>query len=325
MAMPTTRLYLLCYAWQRYRQLNDNLIDAFIHLIAQYEKQAKLVAVDTQQQALVDASTNLRAASQVLNLFVDKSIPDNMLFSMVKQTAFSLLEPEQFSLVSNYMRNIEFDKVAYEWACYGTLQHKFRLNLRHLFCNLDFASMIEDAPLLNAVSFLQSLILQGKVPRQVKADHFPVTVIPKSVQRYMYSTGSKCKDKCLEVDRYEFLVYRLLRNALEAGNVYVKDSNDFRSFEDDLIKAERWKDKDAVLYGIGSPILLTAVQETLAAYREESEAKFRRVNKRIGSGENKHIKITGTGDKRHWSLIYPSEEESINSPFYGQLPVVAQT
>jgi hypothetical protein len=38
----------------------------------------------------------------------------------------------------------------------------------------------------------------------------------------MYTAAEKRKDKRLEVDRYEFLVYRQLRNALEAGNVYVR-------------------------------------------------------------------------------------------------------
>ena len=42
MASPTARLYLLCFAYHRFRQINDNLIDAFIHLVDQYEKQAKL-------------------------------------------------------------------------------------------------------------------------------------------------------------------------------------------------------------------------------------------------------------------------------------------
>ena len=91
----------------------------------------------------------------------------------------------------------------------------------------------------------------------------------------------------------------------------VADSNDFRSFEDDLIRPERWRDKDAVLREIGAPVLLAPIEETLAAFHAELEAKFERVNQRIENGDNKHIKITGTGDKRRWSLIYPTEEEPI--------------
>jgi TnpA family transposase len=320
MAVPTARLYLLCFASHRFRQINDNLIDAFIHLVGQYEQQAKLASEEAAMKAMTEASANLKVAGQVLNLFLDPSIADWTPFSKVRQRAFSLLDSERFARVSEYMRQIEFDRTAFEWSYYGTLHSKFKLNLRHLFCNLDFAGLIEDAPLLEAVTFLQELLRHGKSPRQATPADFPTGIFAKGVQRYMYTEAEKRKDRRLEVDRYEFLVYRLLRKALEAGNVYVRDSNEFRSFEDDLIRADRWKDKDAVLREIGAPILLTPIEETLAAFHAELEAKFERVNRRIESGDNKHIKITGLGDKRRWSLVYPTEEESINSPFYGQLP-----
>ncbi len=320
MAIETARLYLLCFAYRRFRQINDNMIEAFIHLVGQYEQQAKIASEIAASETLVEASTNLKAAGQVLNLFFDQSIAGRTPFSQVRQKAFSLLAPERFAQVSDYMRNIEFDKAACEWAYYGKLHSKFKLNLRHLFCNLDFAGLVEDAPLLEAVTFLQKLLRQGKSPRQAKEADFPTGILTKGMQRYIYTAAEKRKDKHLDVDRYEFLVYRLLRNALEAGNIYVRDSNDFRSFEDDLIRADRWRDKDAVLREIGSPFLLAPIEETLAAFHAELETKFERVNRRIENGDNKHIKITGTGDKRRWTLIYPTEEEPINSPFFGQLP-----
>ena len=55
MAAPTTRLYLLCFAFHRFRQINDNLVDALIHLIAQYEKQAKLASEQAMQKAIIEA------------------------------------------------------------------------------------------------------------------------------------------------------------------------------------------------------------------------------------------------------------------------------
>ena len=128
--------------------------------------------------------------------------------------------------------------------------------------------------------------------------------------------------KRLDVDRYGFLVYRLLRNALEAGNVFVRDSTQFRRFEDDLISDERWRDKDAVLREIGAPILIRPIEEALVAFREKLGKKFALVNERIDSGANRHIKVCGAGDKRRWTLVYPSEEEPINSPSFGELPAI---
>lgn len=58
----------------------------------------------------------------------------------------------------------------------------------------------------------------------------------------------------------------------------------------------------------------------MADLQKELEAKYKSVNRRIDNGDNKYIKVTGSGDKRRWSLVYPAEEETTNSPFYSQLP-----
>lgn len=321
MSLVTTRLYLLCFAYHRFRQINDNLIEAFIHLVNQYENQAKQAAVDAMQRALIDVSENLKAAGAVLALFVDNEISSDASFATVKEKAFALLEPERFPIVSNYMCNIAFDKIGFEWSHYTKLSPTFKRNLRQLFSNLDFAGRVEDAPLLEVVVFLQDLLRQGKSPRQTHPSLFPITIIPKSIQCYLF-TKEKGGKKQLEVDRYEFLVYRLLRNALEAGDVFVKDSIEFRRFEDDLISDARWQDKDAVLREIGAPILLTPIKETLMALHEKLEARFDAVNQRIDAGLNTHIKVTGAAEKRRWSLTYPSAEEPVNNPFYNQLPGV---
>ena len=176
-----------------------------------------------------------------------------------------------------------------------------------------------DAPLLEAIQFLQERLRQGKTPRQTDPANFPTGIITKNLQRYLYTKVGK--QKRLEVDRYEFLVYRQLRKALEACDVFVKDSNEYRSFDDDLINAVRWeRHKDAILCEIGASTLLVPIQETLAGLRKELEAKYRTVNQRIDNGDNKYLKVTGAGDKRRWSLAYPTEEETTNSPFYSQLP-----
>jgi len=47
------------------------------------------------------------------------------------------------------------------------------------------------------------------------------------------------------------LVYRLLRNGLEAGDIFCRDSVRFRSFEDDLIDNDKWQDKDKLIEQTG--------------------------------------------------------------------------
>lgn len=325
MPKGTTRLYLLCFAFHRFRQINDNLIEAFIHLVDQYEKQSKQAAEVAMQQALVDASEHLQAAGEVLRLFIDKSIAVDSPFATVQKKAFALLEPGRFAAVADYLRNVAFDKAAFQWAYYATLSHRFKRNLRHLFCELEFAGRVEDAPLLDAVSFLQELLRAGKSPRQTQPALFPTAMIPKGLQRHLFAKTDGADDakeegKRLEVDRYEFLVYRLLRNALEAGDLFVKGSNEFRRFEDDLISDTRWEQRETVLQEIGAPLLLAPIEDTLRAFREALETRFAQVNQRITDSANKHIKVTGRAEKRRWKLIYPIAEEPVGASFYSQVP-----
>ena len=100
-------------------------------------------------------------------------------------------------------------------------------------------------------------------------------------------------------------------------------NTEFRRFEDDLISDERWQDKEAVLREIEAPILLAPIQDTLAAFRDTLETKFKRVNERIDNGANLYIKVRGIGEKRRWTLVYPGKEEPASSSFYGQLPGIS--
>ena len=319
MKKETAQLYLLFFAFHRFQQINDNLIEALLHWVDQYEKQAKRAAEEAMNNAVTNAAKNLQAAGHVLSLFTDDTITDDTPFSIIKEKAYALLEQERFPLVADYLRNIAFDKTAFEWLHYTKLSATFKRNLRQLFTDLDFAGRVEDSPLLEAIAFLQNLLRTEKSPRQTDPNSFPTEIIPKGLRRYLFSKEGKTF-KTLDVDRYEFLVYRLLRNSLEAGDVYVKHSNEFRRFEDDLISDLRWQDKERVLQDIGAPILLAPIQDTLAVFHTMLAARYSAINQHISDGVNKHIKVIGAAEKRRWKLLYPSSDESVNSDFYSQLP-----
>lgn len=320
MPIGPARLYLLCFAFLRFREINDNLIEAFVYLVDHYEKLAKRAADEAMKKAMDDASENLQAAGDVLTLFVDDSIAANTPFQDVQHRAFGYLQRETIPAVADYLRNIEFDKAKAEWAYYTSLSMTIKRNLRHLFSELEFAGRVEDAPLMGAVAHLQEVLRQGKSPRQINPDLFMDSIISKSLRPYLYSRISNGEEEVLDVDRYEFHVYRMLRNALESGDLFVRNSNEFRPFEDDLISDERWKNKEAILREIDSPVLTRPIEETLAIFREALESRFSEVNQRILDCRNEHIKVRGRGERRRWSLIYPAQEEPLNSPFYSRLP-----
>ena len=325
MPKGAARLYLLCFALHQFRQVNDNLIETFIYLVSQFDKQAKAFAIEAMGKATSDINLNLQAAGKVLNLFVDESIAEDSPFADVKMKAFSILDRENFASVSDYLHNATFDKLAFEWEYLAKLSMTIKRNLRHLFCELDFAGRVQDAPLISAIVSLQKILRNHQPLHHVDKTVFPKDLIPKQLRRYFYELAntSEGEGKSLDMDRYEFLVYRLLRNGLESGDVFVHHSHEYRQFEDDLISDARWSESSAILTEIGRPILLAPIERTLDDFRKALDTKFAEVNQRISDSVNQHIKITGEGEKKRWKLIYPTEKVQTNHSFYAQLPGIA--
>jgi TnpA family transposase len=118
------------------------------------------------------------------------------------------------------------------------------------------------------------------------------------------------------------LGYRLLRNGLEAGDVFCRDSVRFRSFEDDLLDDQTWKDKDNLIDNLGLPLLKQPIREHLAELEAQLEHRLVEVNTRIASGDNQHFKTLKRGSQVRWTLRYPPSSEPINHPFFDSLKQV---
>ena len=84
MNRASTQLYLLCFSYYRFRQINDNIAEALMHWVYQYEEQARASVDAASKKALESTTSNLKNAGRALNLFVDKNIPAEIGFSEVK-------------------------------------------------------------------------------------------------------------------------------------------------------------------------------------------------------------------------------------------------
>lgn len=131
----------------------------------------------------------------------------------------------------------------------------------------------------------------------------------------MYAANTNGKKELL-VDRYEFLIYRLLRNNLESGDVFCRNSVRFRSFEDDLLSDDQWREKDALILKTGLPILMQTAEAHLAELKDLVETRLKQVNERIASGGNEHFEVKKGG---RWHLPYSRVSEEINDPFFESL------
>ena len=114
------------------------------------------------------------------------------------------------------------------------------------------------------------------------------------------------RHRSLRPDRYEFFIYRQLRQGLEAGDVFCRDSVRFRSFEDDLVDERQWQDKEKLIAETGLSLLRRPIGEQLAELEQQLEGRIAEVNRRIAARENAHFELIRHGRHVRWTLRYPT-------------------
>jgi hypothetical protein len=216
---------------------------------------------------------------------------------------------------------MKFDETAFQWEHMDELAHQFKRHVRPLLLAVEWTASAGHTALIEAVTFLKEAFQKGRPLSQYPPAAFPLHFIPDTAKRYLYAHDANGQRHLL-LARYEFLVYRLLRNGLEAGDVFCRDSVRFRSFEDDLIDDDRWKDKETLIANTGLPLLQQPIREHLAALETQLEDRLIQVNQRIASGDNAHVAIKKRGAHTRWTLQYPRSAELINHPYFDALKQV---
>ena len=315
-------IYLLCFVHHRYQKLHDNLIGSLIYNVRRYTDDAKNTAKDKVYEYRTEGNENLPKAGYVLKLFTDDSIAKQATFEEVRVKAFELLERDKLDSTADHLvANAKFDETAFQWEHLDDLAQQFKLHLRPILVTVDWVASAGDTPLMDAVGFLKDTFAKGRSLGQASIKAFPTRFIPRASKRYLYASETQGPGRLIP-DRYEFLGYRLLRDNLEAGDIFCRNSVSFRSFEDDLIDDQRWQKKEKLIAETGLTILNQPIQEHLAELEQRLEARITDVNQRIATGENEHIEIKKRGQKVRWTLPYPRGSEPVNHPFYDVLKQV---
>lgn len=239
-------IYLLCFVFHRYQRMHDNLINTFIYSVRSYTDDAKLTAKGRVYDCYTESNHNMKKAGEVLKIFTDDCIPPHTPFKDIREQAFAILERHKLESIANQITtNVKYDEIAFQWEHIDQMAMRFKRYLRPIFLQVDFVAASPNDPLIEAVSFMKTAFTRNKSLSKFDSDELPDRFITDSMKRYIY------QQKIILVDRYEFLIYRLLRNRLEAGDIFCRDSIRFRSFEDDLINNRQWQQKEILIADTG--------------------------------------------------------------------------
>ena len=267
----------------------------------------------------MESNAALQHAGHVLHLFTDEQIADATPLHDVRVQVFGMLPRDQLAGVANHRAGTtHFDETAFQWDHVDTLARQFKRHLRPVLLAVRFVAPSARTPVLDAVQFLTQAVQHGQPLRSYPTEQFPVRCVPEPLKRSLYSTDPT-GHKRLCPDRYAFLVYRLLRDRLEAGDSFCRESTRFRSVEEDLLDDRQWQAQDRLLAETGLPILTQPIEEHLATLEQQREERLAVVNQRIATGENTHCQLTQRGRQVHWTREYPSGQDPVHPPCFEPL------
>ncbi|WP_113608293.1 DUF4158 domain-containing protein, partial [Staphylococcus aureus] len=263
-------LYLLCFIFYRYQRMNDNLINSFIYKMRKYNDDIISFAKDQVYTYYTENQGDFKKVGKVLQVIIDEDISENTAFKDIQKRVFSILDrPKLTELANQILNNTKIDEKAFRWERIDTLALQFKRQIRPIFMTIDFVTTDIEDPLMDAIHFLKEVFMKRKALLKYDIENIPQTFIQNGAKRYLY-TKDDAHSKRLLIDRYEFLIYHSLWHCLQSGDIFCRDSIQYRSFEDDLIDEDKWEQKESIIQDLH----LTLLQQPIEQHLKELENKL---------------------------------------------------
>ena len=312
-----TNLYLLCYAWQRYRQLTDNVVEAFGYQTRQLEDETKAVA--TQQAAKLhnDRQRATPRVGELLLLYVDDALPDITPFGEVRHKAFQIMPENTLRSTGKLLTEKPVSQMDLRWQAVDKQSGLCTKNLRPLATALDFSSSSAAGKVwLDALKWMKDVFdRQESLDKQLLSD-VPSGTLPKRLRDSLQIFGEDGKPLSLHGERYEFMVYRQLRKRLDAGDIYLDDSVQHRRFSDDLVSMA---DKAEALQALDVPWLGKPVDETLDVLFAELDTQWRAFDEELRAGKLNHLDFDADKKTLIWHRPKADKDKELQKGFYAKL------
>lgn len=312
-----THLYLLCYAWQRYRQLSDNLVDAMAYHMKQLEEESSALAQKSFLAEQVRRQQNTSQVGRLLLIYVDDTVADATPFGNVRQRAYKIMPRETLQITGQRLSVRPVSKLALHWQAVDSLTERIRRHLRPLYVALDFASTIPDSPWLAALAWAKSVFDKQQRLSQRPLSECPAATLPKRLRPYLLTFDADGNPTGLHADHYEFWLYRQVRKQFQSGEIYLDDSLQHRHFSDELVSMD---EKADALAQMDIPFLSQSVDAQLDVLTVELDAQWLAFNSELKQGKLTHLHYDKDTKKLIWRKPKGDNKKVSEQTFYEQLP-----
>ena len=284
-----THLYLLCYAWLRYRQLTDNLVDAMAYHMKRPEDESRAGAKQSFVNEQVRRQQETPRVGRLLLLYVDDTVADATPFGNVRQRAYKILPKDALQLIGQRMSVKPASKLALHWQAVDGLAERMRRHLRPLYVAFDFAGTDPESPWLAALAWTKSVFAKQQRLSQRPLAECPTATLPKRLRPYL----------------------------LNFGELYLDDSLQHRHLSDELVSIN---EKADVLVSMDIPFLREPIEDQLAALTAELRTQWLAFNRELKQGKLTHLDYDKATQTLTWHKPKSENPKAHEQALYEQLP-----
>jgi TnpA family transposase len=312
-----TYLYLLCYSWQRYRQLTDNLVDAFGHHMKRLEDETKDTAERQFAQAQANRPRETPQLGRLLLLYVDDALDDAVPFGAIRQQAYAIMPRDALLLTGQRLCEKSVTLMSLRWQAVDAVSGRCRRHLRPLAMALAFSGSTDQNPWLAALCWMKGVFSRQRKLSQQPLDQIPEGTIPERLRPYLLAMDEAGKAMRVRGERYEFWVYRQIRKRLRTGELHLDDSLQHRAFTDGLVKLD---EKAEAIRQLDVPWLRQPLDAELDGLFACLEALWKTFDRQLRQDTAGHLHYDPARKTLSWRRPKADQPDTAEPAFYAGLP-----
>lgn len=307
-------LYIMCYCWKRFRQVSDNLTNAFSFFFNKIETEINTVTKTTHTNHVMSQREEFIVMKQLAKLYVDEKLPDEISFGLVREKAFKILSKEELLNKVSIINKKSLQEDDFYWKAADNVKRKITSNLRHIITALDFSSINPENRWMEALEWIKTEFPRSKQSAP-SVEECPDKTIPTKLLPYL-SDKIDDNSEIVNQSRYEFWIYKHINNQLKNGAIFLEDSLQYRSLSHELVSLE---EKDSLIKQLNISALSQPISTQLDSLFLELTELWETFNRELKKDNLKHLRYDEKEKTLHWQKPDIKKDVKLQSKFYRQM------
>ena len=220
---------------------------------------------------------------------------------MVRQKAFAIISRDELMHKLSFSNQNPKQEIDFYWQAIDKYKRIIKSNLRNTIGLLDFSSTDSCSQWLNAINWIKEDFAKPNTAPLL--DDIPDDTVPAKLLPYF---NSETDAKNVIKPRYEFWIYRKLQKHLKSGGVYLEDSLQYRSLNQELVAIDEQRE---ILKQLNIPALQMPISAQLDELFAAQHQLLMKLNKELRKDKLKHLEYDNKTGTLHWKKVKINKDD----------------